>query len=390
MGFFIFLLIAVFYFLATSTGLARQNEIEKERDRQRKFREDNEFELRVTNDKLTIEGKTFLVKRIEGIGFIPIPSPMPVTFITKLFDRKEKVSIPVRSQWEQFASGDTNIFQLGQYTGDLTPDHRAEKWVTLAVIPLDSLLPPYSGKRVIDASVSIRSPNPRNNPSWQGTVTFNFDFSGKGYKELEQDQIQGNILLIHLAVAVAGSDGLFDKAEGLVLKQWITDKIEKLESEERERQKKLYNNAFRSAYKELKDGTLSVGDVAHSLNGIGEEKQKYEAITLCYEILAADGRVDPAELQLIRKIAESLDLDEDTVDLIKDRTVLGLKFSSRSGTIEDLVGIEKDWDAETKKKYLRKEFQKWNNRISVLEAGEERDNAQKMLDRVAEARKLYD
>jgi len=388
---FFFLLIAgIYYLYKFSIKMAAVNENEIELNRQRKFREDNKFELRVTNDKLSIEGKTFLVKRIEGIGFIPIPSPMPVTFITKLFDRKEKVSIPVHSQWEQFASGDTNIFQLGQYTGDLTPDHRAEKWVTLAVIPLDSLLPPYSGKRVIDASVSIHSPNPRNNPSWQGTVTFNFDFSGKGYKELEQDQIQGNILLIHLAVAVAGSDGLFDKAEGLVLKQWITDKIEKLESEERERQKNLYNNAFRSAYKDLKDGTLSVGDVAQSLNGIGEEKQKYEAITLCYEILAADGRVDPAELQLIRKIAESLDLDEDTVDLIKDRTVLGLKFSSRSGTIEDLVGIEKDWDAETKKKYLRKEFQKWNNRISVLEAGEERDNAQKMLDRVAEARKLYD
>ena len=85
-----------------------------------------------------------------------------------------------------------------------------------------------------------------------------------------------------------------------------------------------------------------------------------------------------------------MDLDEDTVDLIKDRTVLGLNFSSRGGTIEDLVGIEKDWDVETKKRYLRKEFQKWNNRISVLEAGEERDNAQKMLDRVAEARKMYD
>jgi transcription initiation factor TFIIIB Brf1 subunit/transcription initiation factor TFIIB len=85
-----------------------------------------------------------------------------------------------------------------------------------------------------------------------------------------------------------------------------------------------------------------------------------------------------------------LDLDEDNVELIKDRTILGLKFSSRGGTVEEMVGIEKDWDVETKKRYLRKEFQKWNNRISVLAAGEERDNAQKMLDRVAEARKLYD
>jgi len=390
MGFYILLLIAVFYFLAMLIGLANQKEIEEERDKQRKFRENNEFELRVTNDKLSIEGKTFKVKRIEGIGFIPINSPMSVTFITKLFDRKENASVRVHSQWEQFASGDTNAFQLGQYIGDLTPDHRAEKWITLAVIPLDCLLPPYSGKRVIDAKVSIRSPNPRNNPSWQGTVTFDFDFSGKGYEELEQDRIQSNVLSIHLAVAVAGSDGLFDKAEGLVLKEWITSKIDGLKSEERERQKSLYNSALRDAYKELKDTTLSVDNVARSLNAVAIEKQKYEAIALCFEILAADGRVDPAELEFIRRISKSLDLDEDNVELIKDRTILGLKFSSRGGTVEEMVGIEKDWDVETKKRYLRKEFQKWNNRISVLAAGEERDNAQKMLDRVAEARKLYD
>ena len=42
------------------------------------------------------------------------------------------------------------------------------------------------------------------------------------------------------------------------------------------------------------------------------------------------------------------------------------------------------------KQHLTAEFQKWNNRINALEEGDDRNNAQLMLNKIADARKKYD
>ena len=53
------------------------------------------------------------------------------------------------------------------------------------------------------------------------------------------------------------------------------------------------------------------------------------------------------------------------------------------------MGIDKSWNNEKIKKHLLLEFSKWNNRINVLKTESERNNAQKMLDNIAELRKKY-
>ena len=64
--------------------------------------------------------------------------------------------------------------------------------------------------------------------------------------------------------------------------------------------------------------------------------------------------------------------------------------ATQNSSIEEILGIEKSWDKEKIKKHLTTEFQKWNNRISTLKEGEERNNAQLMLNKIADARKKYD
>ena len=57
--------------------------------------------------------------------------------------------------------------------------------------------------------------------------------------------------------------------------------------------------------------------------------------------------------------------------------------------IESLLGIDPTWSNKKIQAHLGKEFAKWNGRLNTLPEGEERDNAQKMLDRIAETRKKY-
>jgi len=126
------------------------------------------------------------------------------------------------------------------------------------------------------------------------------------------------------------------------------------------------------------------------LNEIGEKSQKYEAIELAFDVMAADGVVGQNEIKIIHKVAEALGLDYDEVEKLRDQKIIGLNVKlSNQANIEEIIGIEPGWSSDKIKKHLRTEYQKWNNRINALPEGEERNNAQHMLDVIAEARKKY-
>ena len=114
--------------------------------------------------------------------------------------------------------------------------------------------------------------------------------------------------------------------------------------------------------------------------------------------MAADGVIATNEIQIIRKIAGALELDFDEVEKIRDPRVIGLDINlsqqspnlSQQSPIEEMLGIDPEWDVGRIKKHLRTELQKWNNRLSVLDEGNKRDNAQRMIELIADARKKYE
>ena len=106
--------------------------------------------------------------------------------------------------------------------------------------------------------------------------------------------------------------------------------------------------------------------------------------------MAADGAVDAEELKVINKVSDALELDFDEIEKMRDQKIVSLGASLDSqASIEEILGIEADWSSDKIKRHLRMEFQKWNDRLNTLSEGEERDNAQQMLDLIADARKKY-
>jgi len=61
---------------------------------------------------------------------------------------------------------------------------------------------------------------------------------------------------------------------------------------------------------------------------------------------------------------------------------------SRS-SLEEKLGIKASWSHDKIRKYILIEFEKWNGRLNSLPAGPKRDNAQLILNLLAEARKKY-
>jgi len=169
-----------------------------------------------------------------------------------------------------------------------------------------------------------------------------------------------------------------------------TSHIPSSSGERRERLKTESNNSMRDAYEKGRHGDLTLTTLTEELNAMEDGPSKYEAIELCFDVLAASAGESSDKARVIDLVGRALNLDSHEIERIRDIRIVGVAGElSRQVRIEDLLGIDQSWGPEQIKRHLRSEFQKWNNRLTSLPEGEERNNAQRMLDAISEARKRY-
>lgn len=342
------------------------------------------------------------VYEVQGRGLFPIRTSKTLAFVTSVFDETEDGLIPVLSVLENLQEPDNITFQHKMQVGRVHENQGISDWVRIGLVVPEILVPPYGGNRKL--VVVTRMIDINNSPEitqgfldsahsgllGQYTLNLQFDFTNKGYLEVEEHRDEAMSLSLKIGVAIAMADGSLDSTEGYVLKNWVERAIAPYTGERREELKSLYNRAMQSAYSDLKSGQLSLSELTTRLNEIGEKSIKYETIDLCFSVMAADGVADPAELRTINTVAKALELDLNEIEQMRDKAVLKLDARlSETEDFESLLGIQKGWSNDQVKTHLRREFQKWNNRLNTLPEGDERDNAQKTLDLIAEARKRY-
>ena len=223
------------------------------------------------------------------------------------------------------------------------------------------------------------------------TDTVRLVFDEKGYEEAYEARQEAFILDIQLAVHVAFSDNEFHKTEGGLIKNWMVKILESYDGEEKESLKKRFNETFKESHKQAKTGDISLSKIAKRFNEIGNDQLKYQAIELCLDVMAADGIADEGELEDIRKICDYLKLDLDVVQKLKDVRMKDVKMRVTSdASLEELIGIQPEWDKEQIKRFLKDEFKKWNSRIASAKSSNERESTQEKLYLIAELRKKYD
>ena len=191
-------------------------------------------------------------------------------------------------------------------------------------------------------------------------------------------------------MAVAMADGKLDKSEGVAIKSWATKMVESCDEDQREARKSLINGAMRAAHQAAMNGSLSLDTAIEELNEIGQKSPKYETVKLCFDVMAADGVADPAELQMIRSISDRLNLDFTEVERMRDSAVLQLDASiSGQASLEDMLGIDPSWDRTRIQRHIEDEFIKWNSRLGTLRNSDDRAQAQYMIDLCSKAAAKY-
>jgi tellurite resistance protein len=358
------------------------------------------LQMRVRDVPLSEDDLSLTVKAIEVIGLLPNKTTRRLAFITSILDSTTEETTHVRSVLDNFQEPSSFAYQNVKIIGDVDGGQRFIKWVRAGIVATDIIQPAYRGNRKLtlilrlvdlDNLPPINGGFHKGDPEgmlWIDGMKFEYEFTGKGYAEEIEEREESHTLAIKLAISVALVDGGMDDAEGEKIKMWIERLLSKTSDSSRERLKNIYNESMRKAYSEASSGKLKISDLTKRMNEIGDKGVKYEALELCFDVMGADGIWQKDELQLVRRVAEDLGLDLAEIEKLKDQKIINLNLAtSHASSGEEMLGLEEDWPIEKKRRHLRLEFQKWNNRISSLSEGEERENAQKMLNLIAEARK---
>lgn len=359
------------------------------------------LELRFVDANFGEDGDGPSFKAIEVKGLFPVNTNRHVSFVTSVFDKTDGDLEPVLCPIEVFQEPHSVVYQYSSEVGEVSPDEGYIQWVRVGAVVPDLLEPPCSGRRKFIAILRLVDLDDMPDIThgfhgsdegvlWQRSLEFEFTVTEKGYKEAAEHRDQARALSVQIGMAVAMADGTLDDSEGEALKEWITKAISPFNDEKRDHLKNLYNEAMTSAYEASKNGDLSLSALTGQLSEIADKTSRYETIELCFDVMAADGIVDAEEIRVINKVADALELDIAEIEKMRDQIIIGLDTNlSQQASAEELLGIGDDWNVDQIKKHLRLEFQKWNNRLNALEEGEERNNAQRMLELVAEARKKH-
>lgn len=358
-------------------------------------------QLKFVDEKL--EGTDIVFKKIMFRGNISAPRTMNAASSISAFDATngdDDLDFLI-SLVDQAQEPDTVCFGMMNNIGQVNEGDAFTDWVQLGAIAPDLVQGPKSGNRTI--KVVIRLFNANNPPSIRAgfsdggetflvkTLEFDHFFKEKGYEEAAQDREEAQALSLKIGVAVAMADGSLDDAEGEILKNWIVREVSAYGEEKQKRLKKMFNESLKEGFSQAQSGNLALSPLVDRLAEIGEKKTKYDAVELCFDVMAADGVADPEEMVVIRKVADALGLDMDEIEKMRESVTLNLSTSLTSEEgLESLVGIEEGWSDDQKKKHIRTEFQKWSNRLNSLPEGDERDAAQNMLDNLSALKKKYD
>ena len=321
--------------------------------------------------------------------------------VFKLFDKETE--LPVISTFEVTSEKSSRVFEHIVSTGNMNGKYWAD-WVRVSALLPESLIGPHKGMRKLELRCFVWYEDylPQfdggflpEGASTNGCVAyekyeFDFDLENTGYLEIDSERLEVQKASVRLGVSIAMADGTLDKSEGNEIKSWIKGIIASSSESQKQKVKDTLNQALEDAFNDAKSNNIDLNKVCLEIKDTGSKADKFDLIELCLDVMAADGEADKEELRQISKIAELIGVDYEEINRMKDQRLVKLDPNATSNAaLEDTLGIDPKWDKEKINSHILSQYSKWNGRLNSLPEGTERENAQKMLDLIAEARSKY-
>jgi len=347
-----------------------------------------EFQTEVTEDKIKGEDYDWDVFNIKVKGVIEGPHDnFDVKFQIRIFDITDEEETPVFSTYEDFQAQNSRVFFYESDIDEMPYENTIFKdWWTITNIPKLFLEFPRSGNRKIKFKVFVFDPVSRNIYA-EDDLTLTYNNKEQGYIDKEENIEYFEEMVIKTAMLVSASDGDMDANEANVVKSWIKKRLSYYKEELRDTEKNRLNSYIKDAYQEIENDSIDIYDVLEGIENIASEGEKFELFQVCLDVAKADGEADDAELEIIHDIADFIDLNREQFRSMIEKTLPVTMHASHADD-ETLLGIDPSMTNKEIKKHLREQYQKWNARVASSNP-ETREQAEKMIQLIAEARKKY-
>ena len=360
--------------------------------------------LSLSLEKDAKKDEGFTIYNLNGVGVLPNPTAMDLSAALYLYD--SETNLPFLSNFSQTdESPDSRVFRRDVNFGYGAPGQYFPNPVPLSNIILEGIQHPHQGERNINVILYFFDKNYpvifRDGAMVQGKenlihysdLKVSLSFDEPGYMDEIENADAAKPLMVEIAMQMAMSDGSLDKSEGDIIKKWIKNQIKSVSESKKDELKNRLNNSLESSYEKLSNGE----DISNSIkkfNSLASKNLKYQLIEFCLDVLSADGVADEAELKNLENLTLEIDLNFDEVKRMKDKTLVKIQTKPSSGgqsaSDESLIGMDIDLTKDEALQFIKKEYRKWNGRLNTLSPGNERNNAQRMLDALARLREKYE
>lgn len=263
-------------------------------------------------------------------------------------------------------------------------------------IPIDLLRHPYKGSRtmmcscfIIDNTTDLTQPE-----SWRphhfATDNVNIRFDDFGYMDAHKNRDRVKELSIDLCMTMAASDGSLDQSELDIIKGWIYRDCNLLDNAaEKTKEKEKFSTYMKNSYSKVKRGALNYNSIVDEINKICDSSSKHNLIELLLEVIAADQEFSAAEDKLLNKLVKALNIDINTFNTMKNKTILKVEsIETVDVSLDSLFGITEKMSKNEKCQHLQKQYMKWLNQTTNKDS-KIKARAKEMIENISELRSKY-
>lgn len=338
----------------------------------------------------------FIVVKVRGR--IPVSYAQDLGMLITLEDAGNGGLRPVYCVVGKLSDPATHVFRHFKVIGSFSPGYYLPDWIQVGLIPTPFVITPYSGLRSIRVTcrcipsafekLPLSDHRIVHGVVCEARTLCSAHFPTTGYLEVADKRRDGMVATVELALACACADGAVDQRELRVIHRWMTACLAERNEDSPAELAKLKTGLNEA----MKAGVRGGGDIGAITSRIGKlslPAVSQAALSLCVEVIAADGELHPKELDSVRGIAKGLGLDYDQLQSLLDKQFVNSAVTSAQENLEAIVGVDPSWDKDRIRKHLANQFMKWNSRAPSAKTVEDQSRIRMMLEAIAKLRRKY-
>lgn len=341
---------------------------------------------------------------VEICGTICAPGDMHYTTLqivmTDITDGLDEAE-PVRARVSKWQVPGSSAFCYDAELGKLPQaESLLSDWVSVAQIPIDWLEFASRGKRELRFATSILSRDSGEELAC-AACDYTYENYQAGYIDLEEKIQLGMTLAVGLALAVGSAKKPPSDAKVEFIKSWAMGNIDFSGSEGNgqragkstrlsaasEKSRRKFEKELDEAVAFFREGKeIDTYKVCRQVLEITPVGERYDILELCLRVPQVDGLAAAEELELLRKLAEWLEVDADRFHSMVEKILpVGMHEAE---DMEVILGITADMSRDQAREHLNRQYRKWNARVTSPDP-QVQAQADKMLRFIAEARRQY-